>query len=36
MIKIGVILFILGIVTATIACIFELLRRYKRRQYSYS
>jgi hypothetical protein len=36
MIKIGVILFILGIVTATIACIFELLRIYKRRQYSYS
>ena len=36
MIKIGVILFILGLVTATIACIFELLRKYKRRQYNYS
>jgi hypothetical protein len=36
MIKIGVILFILGTITATFACIFELLRKYKKKQYSYS
>jgi hypothetical protein len=36
MIKIGVILFILGTVTATVAGIFELLKKYKKKQYSYS
>jgi hypothetical protein len=36
MIKSGVILFILGSLTATFAVIIELVRKYKRRQYHYS
>jgi uncharacterized membrane protein len=36
MIKIGVILFVLGPVTATVAGFFELLKKYKKKQYSYS
>jgi hypothetical protein len=36
MIKSGVILFILGSLTATFTVIVELVRKYKRRQYHYS